>query len=1223
MSFIDADEIAWEIRRVAQESVSEEDLKQGVEYIIRRMVIERIKEAEKTEIPYASWRPPRARYEVTLISGLRLDALYGHLIIEYEKPKTFETRSGFEKAVEQVKRYIRDHAEVEARFPRYFGVVLDGYKIGFVRYREAVKGFESKGPFEVNRNTVAKLIEAIIGLRRKALSAEELLKDFGPESQVAEESIKTLYGKLLRTSPRTKTLFDDWRRVFSQVCAYSPEKIRGLEEIYGFRKGEADPEKLLFSLHTYYALIMKLLAAEVASLYVTPRLWSYLKALEDSYYLGHERLREELRRLEEGGIFAELKIMNFMEADYFAWYLDEWDEDVARCIMNIINRLSNYDPSAAELEPERIRDLFKRLYQNLVPKKIRHDLGEYYTPDWLAELVLNEAGWTMESFEKVREEGNDVLAPLNLRLLDPACGSGTFPILAISRLRQYVEEHWIDKGTALRRITKNIVGFDLNPLAVIASRANYLIALGDMLREKGAEPMEIPVYLADSILVRRKQTLTGAAYILKTVTGDFIIPISIVERGLLARVLTIMEECVKGNYKTSEFRARLSKEVNLKDDELSALTQLFETLLRLEWEGKNRIWTRILKNSFAPLFAGKFDYVVGNPPWVNWENLPEDYRKASNELWEKYGLKAKATAEQFELGKMKRDISMLFLYVCVDRYLINHGMLGFLITQMVFKTKGAEVFRKFKLPDGVGIKALKVHDMVYLKPFEEAANMTSMIILKKGADTEYPIPYIRWTKIKKGDLTNATLEDVLRICSQEKLIAVPIDIKDNTSQWLTVNKKVLSALDKIKGTSYYRPHLGVNTGGANGVYWIKIIDKDSSGNLLIENLHDAGKRKLKKVITFIEPKHVFKLIRSGDLDRWLPTPTNYIIVPHTEQTDWQAIPEHKLKVESPKTYEYLLQFKEILLKRSAYTLLRKGHPFYIMVDIRKNSFAPYKVAWKRMGDKINASVLSLMEDKYIGKKPVIPQETISFIPLEREDEAHYLCSVLNSSEVTFLVKSFSQLGGKSFATPSILEQINIPKYDPENPIHQKLAQLSKKAHQLAQHGQEAELRKVEEEIDRIVAQLYGITEDELKEVKRNLAMLEGKEFEVDVEEATELPLNMPDISLRNNVVCEGKPFNVEVVVSNPLDKPLTNVSVKLKLFDGRFVEKGFESVEGGASFPLSFDGLKAGEHKVEAVFSYVFENTPKRVEKELTIYVKGFEVKHVERRFKPEDIFGV
>jgi hypothetical protein len=690
----------------------------------------------------ASWKPPRARYEVTLVSGLRADALYGHLIIEYEKPGTFETRSGFERAIEQVKNYIRDHAEVEARFPRYFGVVLDGYKIGFVRYREAVKDYESKGPFNVNMNTVAKLIEAIIGLRRRALSAEELLKDFGPESQVAKESITTLYGKLLGTSPRTQMLFEDWRRVFSQVCAYNPEKIRGLEEIYGFKRDETDPEKLLFALHTYYALIMKLLAAEVASLYLTPRLWSYLKALEDAYYIGHKRLREELKDLEEGGIFARLGITNFMEADYFAWYLDEWDEQVAKCVMSIINKLSNCDPSAAELEPEKVKDLFKRLYQNLVPKKIRHDLGEYYTPDWLAELVLNEVGWTSETFEKLAQEKGS-LAPLDLRLLDPACGSGTFLVLAISRLRGYVEEHWIDKGTALKRITKNIVGFDLNPLAVMASRANYLIALGDMLREKGAEPIEIPIYLADSILVERRQTLTGATYILKTAVGEFSVPISAVEKGLLTKILTIIEECVKGNYSLNEFKARLLREISLEENEASILTELFMMLLKLEKEGKNRVWTRVLKNSFAPFFVGNFDYVVGNPPWIAWENLPEDYRERIKSLYDMYGL----IPEKIQ-AKVKLDHSMLFSYVVIDRYLKEKGYFGFLITQTVFVSIAGEGFRKFLLPNGIPIKVLKIHDLVELLPFEGAQNRTSVFIIRKGEKTAFPIPYIKW-KVKK------------------------------------------------------------------------------------------------------------------------------------------------------------------------------------------------------------------------------------------------------------------------------------------------------------------------------------------------------------------------------------------------------------------------------------------------------------------------------------------
>jgi len=1227
---VDAEAIADDIRRVASESVSEEDVRQGVEYVLRSKVVERLKAAEGVEIPYGSWRPPKARYEVTLVSGARLDALYGHLIIEYEKPKTFETKSGFERAVEQVKGYIRDHAEVEARFPRYFGVVLDGYKIGFVRYREAIKGFESKGPFEVNKNTVAKLVEAIIGLRRKALSAEELLKDFGPESSVANESIKILYGKMLGTSPRTQMLFEDWRRVFSQVCAYSPEKIKGLEEVYGFGKGKADPEKLLFALHTYYALIMKLLAAEVASLYVAPRLWSYLKALEDAYYRGHERLREELKQLEEGGIFAKLGITNFMEADYFAWYLDEWDEGVARCIMGIVNRLSNYDPSAAELEPERVKDLFKRLYQNLVPKKIRHDLGEYYTPDWLAELVLNEVGWTVETFEEIAQ-AKGVLTPLDLRLLDPACGSGTFLVLAIGRLRGYIEEHWIDKGTALKRIVKNIVGFDLNPLAVIASRANYLISLGDMLRERGGEPIEIPIYLTDSILVERRQTLAGATYILKTAVGEFNVPTSVVEKGMLAKTLTIIEDYVRGNYSINEFKARLLRDVSLDENEVSILMELFETLSKLEREGKNRIWTRVLKNSFAPFFAGKFDYVVGNPPWVNWESLPEDYRNTSKVLWDRYGLLEKTKG--MGLGKVKRDVSSLFLAACFDRYLADGGGLSFLMPFTILKTHASAGFRKFLALKG---RVVKIHDTVELFPFEGAINRTCLIHFKKEGRTDFPIPCVVWNKSTKGEVpTEANLKEVTKASERYKAVLAPIKRNDAGTPWMIISEKAYEVLQKIMRPAKYRAYAGVYT-GLDGVYYIDVLSRQGD-NLLIQNMYETGKKKIKQVQSLIEPDVVYPLVRGRDVKRWFFDYSNYIIIPTDEKG--MNIPIQKMKVEHPKVYEYFLNFFNELVNRGGepYKTLLKPYrevgmkasentsPFYMLFNVL-HAFSQYKVVWKNVAGKISgkaefsAAVVGPIKDEFLGEKIVIPNVKLMFIPLDNEDEAHYICAVLNSSINRLIVASYVIETGIS---THILQNVFLPKFDKTNIIHLKLSFLSKKAHKLAQQDKEDELKKVEEDIDNIVAQLYDISQDELKEITKCLSMLQGGEFEEEEEESVELPPSMPDVSLRNNIVEGGKPFNVDVVISNPLDKPLSNASVNLKLFDGRFIEKSFESVKDEVSFPISFDGLKPREYMVKAVFEYVFDNVPKRVEKDLTIYVKGSEVRHVERGFKPEELLGV
>jgi len=290
-----------------------------------------------------------------------------------------------------------------------------------------------------------------------------------------------------------------------------------------------------------------------------------------------------------------------------------------------------------------------------------------------------------------------------------------------------------------------------------------------MLRERGSETIEIPIYLADSILVERRQTLTGVTYILRTAVGEFNVPISIIEKGLLTRTLTIIEECVKGNYSLNEFKARLLREADLEEGEVSILSKLFETLLRLEKEGKNRIWTRILKNSFAPFFVGKFDYVVGNPPWVNWENLAEDFRKALKELYKWYDILPSNPNAQ-----TKVDLSMIFAYRCMDRYLVEGGMFGFLINDAAFKAMAGNGFRKFKIR-GVPFKVKIIHDLVDIKPFEGASNRTAMFIAKKGELTGFPILYKKWFKLVREEMPqNLSLNEVVKIVKIVDFYAEPL-----------------------------------------------------------------------------------------------------------------------------------------------------------------------------------------------------------------------------------------------------------------------------------------------------------------------------------------------------------------------------------------------------------------------------------------------------------------
>lgn len=186
------------------------------------------------------------------------------------------------------------------------------------------------------------------------------------------------------------------------------------------------------------------------------------------------------------------------------------------------------------------------MYQNLVPKRVRHDLGEYFTPDWLAELVLKE----------VEYDGD-----LEKRVLDPACGSGTFLVLAIKDVKNYAEEHFVtDKRELLRKIVGDVVGIDLNPLAVLASRANYIIALGDLIRYIPKGGVEIPVYLADSILVSRGISLYGQPeFVRETSVGKFWVREELINKELWEPLLDRVDFCLKNNYSVENFKKYYSK----------------------------------------------------------------------------------------------------------------------------------------------------------------------------------------------------------------------------------------------------------------------------------------------------------------------------------------------------------------------------------------------------------------------------------------------------------------------------------------------------------------------------------------------------------------------------------------------------------------------------------------------------------------------------------------
>jgi hypothetical protein len=558
---VDIPSLTAELLAQAASSANETDLRVRVEPLIDRarvgLGLATDPEREKTL---------DARNSVVTLRG-RADTMYGALVIEYEPPGALSTAGGVAHAAQQAREYMLLSASVSRpheldALRRHAGIVFDGRQIGFLRATGplgpgALLGqlgvlIPLEGPYPLNTGSVSQLLLYLRALGRKRLDGRSLADAFGPEaagSPLACDFVAHLLSRLADPAapPKAQLLYAEWMRSFGAVYEQDATKARRdaglLAKLYGVPATTGLP-KLLFTVQTYYALLMKLLAVEVLSLQAGSLISSEASKVANA---GRSDRALILADLEAGRLFAAHGIENFLEADYFGWYLETWDSNTADLVQRLAEELTQFEPATSTLDPDSVRDLLKELYQYLVPKKVRHDLGEYYTPDWLADYTLDQAGY----------DGD-----LAGRLLDPACGSGTFLVRAIARIRKRaITTLATDEETAMA-ILRNVVGFDLNPVAVLAARTNYLLALGPLLRK--ATPLSLPVYIADSLLAPLPYSRLVASSITTATSdhlvrgsseGDFKYPIELADSDGLRIVTEELELGIASKIEPTEFVA--------------------------------------------------------------------------------------------------------------------------------------------------------------------------------------------------------------------------------------------------------------------------------------------------------------------------------------------------------------------------------------------------------------------------------------------------------------------------------------------------------------------------------------------------------------------------------------------------------------------------------------------------------------------------------------------
>jgi len=420
---------------------------------------------------------------------------------------------------------------------------------------------------------------------------------------------------------------------------------------------------------------------------------SYLVIVAKCIALAVMDLREDdPRRMLSGEAFADASIEGAVESDFFDWVVaDREGETLVRRIMVHVRRFRLREAES---------DVLKILYESLIDRDERHGLGEYYTPDWLAAKIVRHA----------------VDRPLEQKVLDPACGSGTFLFHAVRRVLAEASEAGMAAANRASEATRLVAGTDIHPVAVILARVTYLLALAPALSGRTGT-LTIPVFLGDAMQLSISQNLSEKELVIRVPpppAGDgqsgrqaghgreqLDFPDTFCrDPALFDKAIERMRTGTLENLSRDEIETALSRitekhyKAELTNEQRLAITDLGRTYVtfdRLRREGRDTIWAYVARNLSRPLaFAaagGWANVIVGNPPWVAYRHMSEDLQKRFKEL---------AKGERVYTGgrlATQNDLCALFTVRASHLYLRPSGRIAFVLPLAALTRGQFEHFR--------------------------------------------------------------------------------------------------------------------------------------------------------------------------------------------------------------------------------------------------------------------------------------------------------------------------------------------------------------------------------------------------------------------------------------------------------------------------------------------------------------------------------------------------
>ena len=722
-------------------------------------------------------------------------------------------------------------------------------------------------------------------------------------------------------------------------------------------------------------------------------------------------------------------IQGVVESDFFAW---PTEVGAAPFLRALARRIARFDWLQAP------SDVAAILYETVIPPDERRQLGEYYTPHWLARTMVREV----------------VTDPLKQSVLDPACGSGTFLAEAITYFIETANNNSdpLDSYTAselLNRLRERVIGIDVHPVAVHLARAAWVLAAKDLFTrahaEGGGTERSAPVYLGDSLQLRIRNDMFSGNDVPIQVGDDNIelrFPVSLVSRAenfdkFIADVTNAIE--------AGDDPMFVLEDAGVFENERSTLKQTISELQRLHAEGRDHIWAYYTRNMVRPvaLSRRKVDVIIGNPPWLNYNQTIRDLRSGLEQL-------SKEMYNIWQGGKYatQMDVAGLFYARSVDLYLKDDGVIGMVMPRAALNAGHFEKWRtgvwqpmRGRAAQGGAVLAIDftmkpAWDLEKLEPNNFFPMPASVVFARQvGRHPDAPGKALtgrveRWIGVTGSDDVSRENDDITDTSEVEGspygalsrlgAILYPRSL-------LFVEETKNPAVIQASGTIMANPRRGA----LDKSPW-RDLDLPELADQTIESAHVYDIHLGETVVPYatLSPLRAVLPLRRGD--RMLAKDSSAVGGVKPSGMDqrmrerWRAV--SRLWEENREAANKLSAIRQFDYW---------GHLTAQIEWQQDHGHRPVRVVYTKSGIP-TAAILS--------NDDVLVDHKLFWIRLRNEAEANYLLGIINSEALYELVKPFMPRG--QFGARDVqkhLWKLPIPRFDESVKLHRGLAQAGEKA----------------------------------------------------------------------------------------------------------------------------------------------------------------------------------